>query len=595
MQSRAIPQTPLALSLCVLWAFACALAPADPAPTAQPALVPTPTPQPQHTLAQPAPTAHPSPIPTPTPQPSAALPAPSSATECVSSSDPNPTLIQPSPTPAATLAPLAPPSHPPSIEMRVVRSDAIVRARPPSVAGELRAIPSADAGVAPTCRPVAIFQFPITEYLMGGGGDELTVEWQFAGYHTYLTREDAQNALDWAISSIDVTLETRDAVIFLRSAQTQQAPASASPPTAAAYNFTRLWIDNFVHPIRNSWLPLADAGSNAAAQTDADLLYLLGPLPKYLLESDTDEESDSPPTISLAELRESVEAVVALMKAGEGIEGYKTCMTWRLDDENEFAHNPPELQEPFTDEISSGLIQRIPIHSSERGGGWQTSLGLVNWRAEGPDAEYFQIQVTDQWPALPRNDIDSDLAPVSYHQRYATTRPLPMGIYRFVPRPHDRDRWRICKHIPFDEWIPWEVTAVAPAGTLHEAFFDPVADGAAIAAGGSLGALNPATFTAADGAETTIRRVEWASNKATITLANPPASLAGHHAEFIAPDGSVALRLDFDDATSAATHDALALSWQVCAQPWRPGDLLMLRITKTRFDSGNSATHPTGC
>ena len=480
--------------------------------------------------------------------------------------------------------------------MRVVRSDAIVRARPPSVAGELRAIPGADAGVAPTCRPVVVFQFPATEYLMGGSDDELTVEWQFAGYHTYLTREDAQDALDWAISSIDVTLETRDAVIFLRSAHTQQTPVSASPPTATAYNFTRLWIDHFVHPIRNSWLPLADAGSTAA-QTDADLLYLLGPLPEYLLDSYPAEETDSPPTISLAELRKSVDAVAALLKQGEGIQDYKTCIIWRLDAENEFARNPPELQEPFTDEISSGLIQRIPM-PYERGGG-QTSLGLVNWHAEGPDAEYFQIQVTDlrPYPYLSINHIDNDLAPAIYiyDQRYATTRPLPMGVYRFVPRHHDRDEWRICRPIPVDDWTPWEVTAVAPAGTLHEAFFDPVADGAAIAAGGSLGALNPATFTTAGGAQTTIRRVEWASNKATITLANPPASLSGHHAEFIAPDGSVALRLDFDDATSAASDDALALRWQVCAQPWQPGDLLMLRITKIPFDSGRSATHRTGC
>ena len=122
---------------------------------------------------------------------------------------------------------------------------------------------------------------------MGSGGDELTVEWQFEDYHTYLTREDAQDALDRAISSRDVTLETRDAALFLRAAQTKQAPASA---TATTYNFTRLWIDHFVpDPIRNSWLPLADVGSNAAAQTDADLLYLLGPLPEYLLDSDTDE------------------------------------------------------------------------------------------------------------------------------------------------------------------------------------------------------------------------------------------------------------------------------------------------------------------
>lgn len=485
--------------------------------------------------------------------------------------------------------------------MRVVRSDAIVRARPPSVAGELRAIPSEDAGVAPTCLPVIVFQFPIIEYIMGSGEDEITVEWLFAGYHTYLTREDAQDALDRAISNRDVTLETRDAVIFLRSAQSQQAPASASPLTARAYNFTRLWLfDDFVpDPIRNSWLPLDGAGSNAAAQTDADLLYLLGPLPEYLLESDTYEETDSPSTISLAELRKSVDAVAALLKQGEGIQAYKTCIRWRLDDENKFAHNPPDLQEPFTDEISSGLIQRIPM-PSERGGG-QTSLGLVNWYAEGPDAEYFQIQVTDYWwqpyslRSL-RSDIVDDLALITYIQRYATTRPLPMGVYRFVPRYHDRDRWRLCEHIPFDDWTPWEVTAVAPIGTLHEAFFDPVVDGDAIAASGSLGKLKPDSFTT-DGVETTIRRIEWSPNKATITLANPPASLAGHHAEFIALDGSVALRLDFDDATFAATANAfaLALSWQICAQPWQPGDLLMLRITKTPFDFGNSVTYPTRC
>ena len=477
--------------------------------------------------------------------------------------------------------------------MRVINSDAIVRARKPVVSGELRAVPSEDAGVAPTCRPVVIFQFPVIEYITGSGGDELTVEWQFAGVwplegrHTYLTREDAQNALDGTIANRDVTLETRDAVIFLQTAQPQQPPASASSPTATAYNFTLINSNGYtLNHTSRPWLPLADAAAAAAtAQTDDDLMYLLGP--------DPDEETDSPSTISLAELRKSVDAVAALLKQGEGIQDYKTCIRWRLSDENRFARNPPELQEPFTDEISSGLIQRIPL-PYERGGS-QMSLGLVNWYAAGPDAEYFQIQVTDQrpYPYMSINDID--LAPVIYGQRYATTRPLPMGVYRFVPRHHDRDEWRICRPIPVDDWIPWEVTAVPPVGTLHEAFFDPVADGAAIAAGGPLGALNPATFTTAGGAETTIRRIEWSPNKATITLANPPASLAGHHAEFIAIDGSVALRLDFDDAAFAAAADALALTWQICAQPWQPGDLLMLRITKTPFDFGNSVTHPTRC
>ena len=520
MQNRAIPHTPfalLALSLCALWAFACG--------------IPLPCPP----LAQ----------------------------------------AQPSPTPIVVLA-HAIPRPPPSVEQRIVHSDAIVLVRPPAVAGEIRTLPSADKCVAPTYLPVITFQFPVTVYIKGGGGDALFVEWQFGqarGFedgHTYPTKQEAHDALAARLEHRDAALESRDALLFLQIARRSSESASE---VAATYKFTTL--DD------KPWLPLA-----VATQPDA--------APAYLLDSNPADGAAALPTISLAELRASAEAVAALLKQGEGIEGYKTCMKWRLDDENDFARNPPELQEPFTDEISSGLIQRIPIHSER--GGWQTSLGLVNWHAEGPDAEYFQIQVTDQWPALPGNDIDSDLAPVSYLQRYATTRPLPMGVYRFVPRHHDRDERRICRPIPVDDWIPWEVTAVAPAGTLHEAFFDPVADGAAIAAGGSLGALNPATFATANGAtETTIRRIEWASNKATITLANPPASLADHHAEFIALDGSLALRLDFDNASSAATHDALALSWQVCAQPWQPGDLLMLRITKTRFDSGNSATYRTGC
>ena len=245
--------------------------------------------------------------------------------------------------------------------MRVVSSDAIVRARPPSVAGELRAVPSADDGVAPTCRPVIVFQFPVIEYIMGSGGDEITVEWQFTGKHTYLTREEAQDWLTWHLRDRDTARETRNAALFLQVEQ--QASQSA---TATAYNFTRLWADDFVpDPTSKSWLLLADAES-AAAQTDDALLYLLGPLPEYMLGSDPAEETDSPPTISLAELRKSVEAVATLLKQGEGISGYKTCMKWRLNAENDFAHNPPELQEPFTEEISSGLIQRIPIHSSER-------------------------------------------------------------------------------------------------------------------------------------------------------------------------------------------------------------------------------------
>ena len=74
--------------------------------------------------------------------------------------------------------------------------------------------------------------------------------------------------------------------------------------------------------------------------------------PKSMLGSDPAEETDIPPTISLAELRASVEAVAALLKAGEGIEGYKDCVRRRLFSDNESTHDSPDSRPPDTAEIS---------------------------------------------------------------------------------------------------------------------------------------------------------------------------------------------------------------------------------------------------
>ncbi len=61
----------------------------------------------------------------------------------------------------------------------------------------------------------------------------------------------------------------------------------------------------------------------------------------------------------------------------------------------------------------------------------------------------------------------------------------------------------------------------------------------------------------------------------------PSVSLAGHHADFIALDGSVSLRLDLDDASETVEGAKRTLTWNVCTQPWESGDLLMLRISSS--------------
>ena len=498
-------------------------------------------------------------------------------------------LTQPSPTPIMVAAHAI--SRPPSIEMRVIRSDAIVRVRQPSVTGKIQSIPSADEGVAPTYRPWIIFRFPVIEYLKGNGDDEIIVEWSFVGEwpregkHTFLTREEAQDALTGGLAGRDTSLETRDSVLFLVAAQQNGGTSGAA---ATEYNFTRYASNEYALGENSKpWLPLAEFDSGASGQNDGE--------PMYLTDANVVTGNSELSTISLSDLRASVESVAAILEAGAGIEGYEGCVKQRLDIENAFVHDPPSSRPPVMDELPSGSPQRTMLPSME--GGWVMGLGYGKWSMEGRDAEYFQVHITDSPTAEEGYDIDYDessLELASYYLIYTTKRPLPRGVYNFVPRPQ-LALWRLCGYnLPYEDLSQWEVTVVAPDGVLHEAFFDPVADGDAIAAGGSLGKLKPASFIA-DSVETTIQRVGWTSNKIAIRLANPPVSLADHHIDFIALDGSAHLRLDFDAAAVAEADGARALSWDVCVQPWRPGDLLMLRMAKTADDAGGSATYGTGC
>ena len=139
-------------------------------------------------------------------------------------------------------------------------------------------------------------------------------------------------------------------------------------------------------------------------------------------------------------------------------------------------------------------------------------------------------------------------------------------------QPH---RYLVCNFNPTDtNYSTSNVTVTAPAGTLHEAFFDPAAIGAAVGADATNGVLKPTAFTVGETA-TQITGLKWENNQAVLTL-SPHASLAHHALDFIELDGSVSLTLKADDATvdaTAGTH-----TWSVADQPWHEGDLLVLRI-----------------
>ena len=157
---------------------------------------------------------------------------------------------------------------------------------------------------------------------------------------------------------------------------------------------------------------------------------------------------------------------------------------------------------------------------------------------------------------------------------WETVRPLPQRTYEFRFKTHHA-LYVPCNDVEAIYDFARTITVTSPDGTLHEAFFDPVTDGSAVAADSSIGQLEPAAFTDGNGAAATIQRIEWASDTVKVKV-SPHTGLGGHRLDFIKLDGSVSLSLVVDEATVDATNGTL--SWAVAEQPWHDGDLLMLRI-----------------
>ena len=166
--------------------------------------------------------------------------------------------------------------------------------------------------------------------------------------------------------------------------------------------------------------------------------------------------------------------------------------------------------------------------------------------------------------------------PNSVLHHVTTARPIPAGEYRINFHVISPEQVICGGNSEFVKITPEDyVHVTAPAGVLHEAFFDPVTIGSAVGADATNGVLYPAAFTVG-GASATITSLKWEAGTATMEL-DPSASLAGHAIDFIALDGSVSLTLSFDDATRSGG----ALTWSAASQPWQAGDLLMLRIRST--------------
>ena len=443
------------------------------------------------------------------------------------------------------------------------------------------------------------FRFRVHEYLKGSGPNEITAvvaeEW------VHGTEAEAQAALPALLAAYDRRWDDREAILFLDTDWVGLSSLSAADRFWLGrlelshdddYEISR-WDDRYsvksVH--EKAWLPATSSPSGTgrggrAASTDT--LFLLEDPKAFEVRGHREPaarvnaaRSIEAPTISLSGMKKLIADIEAEASAG-GTAAHRECVEefYQLERINSLIKEEGRLEVRFDHVIMSGEPAGTNIYE-EGWGSWVTELpdpmtyanvGSRDW-FEGQDPDIVRLE-TSNFHYRPRS-FYSGAFPyrVMYTLHFVSTRPLPAGEYQFFHNNMGAHQV-VCNKVPVlsHNTRDHRLTVAAPPRTLHEAFFDPVAIGAAVGADGANGVLKPAAFTVG-GASATITSLKWESGVVTMEL-NPSASLAGHAIDFISLDGSASLTLSFDDATQSGG----ALTWSVAAQPWNAGDLLMLRI-----------------
>ena len=446
-----------------------------------------------------------------------------------------------------------------SLEERILASPVIVRARLGSATSTVESGPTVRG-----TKPIAIleFHFRVQEYLKGSGGSDIVAVWN-SGL-LFDTREEAEAALPAIAAARDAQWDDREAIIFLQHSQTY---LPSTQELERYYLSGDLYFNNTLDdyyslgsPYNKLWLP-ADTAVGRPSQPGGDQQ-------RFLL--DVPPATGSAPTITLGEVKARIAAVTAKLAASDGSEEYMRCVTQSYFLERLDRH----LRETRPERLNTGS-NISPPHIHQIGSGMAAGSVVYRLPEESDIVPYVSVQV---W--LDSGDEGLfDAATPSQDYRVLTARPLIERTYKFYFNhriPGLCDGWAVR--------YEWTVTAIAPDGTLHEAFFDPVTDGSAVAADSANGVLNPAQFTDANGATSTIQRIAWEPGSgATGTVKmrlTPHTGIAGQVADFITLDGSVSLSLNVADATTDAASNTL--TWPVPSQPWHSGDKLMLRIRDAR-------------
>ncbi len=431
--------------------------------------------------------------------------------------------------------------------------------------------------------PIFEFRFQAIEYLKGSGDNEFmvkvpVVKWQVSD------RDSAESLAEDAFDARDRSWDNREALVFLRA----EPVLYGLPPVTGASDqttyqfigpgFNEYPVDIHEYAIMSSynraWLPSSAPNGASGAVGSVE--------PEYFTEAPPSQSqgaagvvSASAPTISLSEIKRRIKANDDLLTANRDVPGYEECIEWKL------RHDA---------EIQSGHIRAFSVDASIPSGRseghrlsskYAESQYYSKWWTTGPDSDLFILRMVED----PDNDPST-----GYEWEHVTTRPIPRGVYRVFYSVQSAP-WVPCNYNPDESTDDLKdrreivVVATAPPGTLHEAFFDPMDIGSAVGSDTDNGVLDPTSFTLEGVGSVNINRIDWKLGKVEVELDPHSASgFANHHIDFIALDGSVTLRLDLNDAAEVEQDGTRALAWNVCAQPWESGDLLMLRMSESGED-----------
>ena len=469
-------------------------------------------------------------------------------------------------------------TQPLSLEERVLEADVIARVRLYSVSSGAEPLdPNEEDVQANEYIGALLYTFQVLEYLKGSGGSQV-VGIVHTGYSSqgYASQQDAALQGDGLLKGRNIQWDDREAIVFLRDgwilASTQQSDRYF-------FGTQSYQGDGYTIASRFSkrWLPAASAGGASGASGSGGQRFLTDE-PSSGSSGGVSGDSGQAPSMTLAELKTRIAAMESLVNAGDGSDEYRECLIAKYEWERDIQHYN-YVDQRYDYDFESGLPAGRWVYED-----WRT----LNTR------EHFSANPQAPRPEYWLEGRDKELFYVEHPGVVFAKRPLPEGEYKmhYQVRGH---KFIVCDAYPESERTRDEyvVNVISPTGTVHEAFFDPVDLGDAVGAGGANGVLESSSFTIDGAGSVKIERIEWEANRLEIEFA-PHNRLAEHHIDFIALDGTVSLRLDFDDASEIGEGTDRALSWNVCEQPWSEGDLLMLRISESP-ENLLSATNNASC